>query len=345
MSDPTQHDDPAAAAAGTDQPSSAPAGGDDAAPSHDRAGVDGTLWLREAEGAIRDQLLGGARSLGESSTVQKWHLGDQYESLRPGDGLPEAQERTELALLDVQNARVDERLRMLEESRRTELEERLRLFAREETVLHAEQHRIARAAQVMRRRARAQLAKEVDAARWLEQQKFDADKRFIIDHEREKLVRRRRAYEARVQATTLPSQQYGNLSPQRIEASSTASPHRGYMDAAADVAPAIGTQGENNVVLVMTVDIDDKGRQDVITVRERDDYRELARRFVAQHPELQESVVEPLAREIAKNVANPPPSPMQQDDMPFHPSIGATTQRLSQQRAADPVFDRLSRQR
>jgi len=261
--------------------------------------ADGLGWLREAEAAV------GAAVLSTPEQCMKLALGDHYGVLRPTDGIEHIGE----ALDDVRRARLDERLRMVEESRRVELEERLRLFSSEERVLHEEQHRLAHAARAMRRRARTQLAKEAEASRWLEQQKFEADKKYIIDHERSLLMRRRRDYEATVQMSSAPEEH----SPDRA----TLSPH-------GDVVGGVGQL--NNVVLVMTVAIGDN-KEDVITVRERDDHYALARAFAARH-RLPEQVIEPLVREIQRNLSSQ-----------VAPTVPQGYE--GKARSREPVFDRL----
>eukprot|EP01065_Artemidia_motanka_P011264 TRINITY_DN16052_c0_g1_i1.p2 TRINITY_DN16052_c0_g1~~TRINITY_DN16052_c0_g1_i1.p2 ORF type:complete len:314 (+),score=57.05 TRINITY_DN16052_c0_g1_i1:85-1026(+) len=275
--------------------------------------ADGNGWLLEAEKVFSSTLL----ATREQRT--RLALGDQYEVLRPDDRMEVLGE----ALDDVRQARRDERMRLLEECRRVELEERLRLFSSEERVLHEEQHRLAAAARAIRKRARSLLNAETEAAKWLEQQKFEADKKFIIDHERSQLLRRRRDYEARVQAVVPPSQR-------------PASP---VGSAPGDVAPGAGS---NNVVLVMTVAIG-ANKEDVITVRELDNHHDLAYAFVTRHG-LPEDVVEPLVREIRSNIANPPPRAPPQGDpdgLSFHPQLSPGTVEIAKGRSQEPVFDRL----
>eukprot|EP01060_Flectonema_neradi_P008338 TRINITY_DN15960_c0_g4_i1.p1 TRINITY_DN15960_c0_g4~~TRINITY_DN15960_c0_g4_i1.p1 ORF type:complete len:143 (+),score=29.44 TRINITY_DN15960_c0_g4_i1:157-585(+) len=118
----------------------------------------------------------------------------------------------------------------------------------------------------MMRRARKKFTRESQAARWLEQQKYEKDKKFIVDTERDRLVRNRREFEVR-------SGNYGDVysAPQR----------------------------ESDVVLVMTVALGN-GKEEVLTIREHDDFNEIATNFASSHG-LPYSVVDPLVDEIVKN--------------------------------------------
>eukprot|EP01059_Diplonema_ambulator_P028828 TRINITY_DN47802_c0_g1_i1.p1 TRINITY_DN47802_c0_g1~~TRINITY_DN47802_c0_g1_i1.p1 ORF type:complete len:294 (+),score=41.62 TRINITY_DN47802_c0_g1_i1:47-928(+) len=216
----------------------------------------GVEFAEEAAGVIN-------RLVGDKEKVRRLALGDKYESVKLDDKmLAEAAE-------DFRQAKIFNQLRLNEGMRRVELEERLKLVNVEEKIIMDERERLGMAAEKMLRKARRIFNKEAEAARWLEQQKFESDKKFIVDAERDRLVKKRRAFEM-------------------------STPHH-HPPHPSHPAPT------GDIILVMTVALG-PSHDEVMTVREGDDYHQLASQFAATH-RLPPSVIEPLVDEIRRNVA------------------------------------------
>ena len=200
------------------------------------------------------------RLLEDREKMKRIALGDKYDGLKLDDKLLAE------AAEDFRQAKLYQQYKLQEGMRSVELEERIKLLSAEEKILLEERHRLGQAAETMMRRARKKFTRESQAARWLEQQKFEKDKKFIVDTERDRLVRNRREFEVR-------SGNYGDVysAPQR----------------------------ESDVVLVMTVALGN-GNEEVLTIREHDDFQDVATAFASAHG-LPYSVVDPLVDEIVKN--------------------------------------------
>eukprot|EP01064_Diplonema_japonicum_P020958 TRINITY_DN30513_c0_g1_i1.p1 TRINITY_DN30513_c0_g1~~TRINITY_DN30513_c0_g1_i1.p1 ORF type:complete len:314 (+),score=73.78 TRINITY_DN30513_c0_g1_i1:50-943(+) len=210
------------------------------------------------------------RLVSNKEKVRSLALGDKYESVKLDDKmLAEAAE-------DFRQAKMYNQLRLNEGMRIVELEERLKLVNVEEKIVGDERERLGNQAEKMMRKARRMFNKEAEAARWLEQEKYESDKKFIVDAERERLVRKRRAFE---------------LATEKVRASH----------------PAHGSADRGDIILVMTVALGPTS-EEVLTVREGDDFHTVATQFASTH-RLPNTVINPLVDEITRNVARPSRSP------------------------------------
>ena len=245
------------------QPPAAPEGGGRGGADSAEASTHGKGYVLEAESIVH-------RFIGDEERVRKIALGDIYDAVTMDDKMvAEAYE-------EFRQAKLYKQLRFHDLARAVELEERLKLLNVEEKVVVEEKHRLATMAEQLMRRARRKFAKEAEAARWLEQQKYESDMKFIVDSERERLVRRRREFE--VQSATGVG---------------------GDASLAIDPIVSSAPMPESDVVLIMTVAIG-QGRDEILTVREGDDYNDVASRFAAAH-RLPIQVVAPLVDEINKH--------------------------------------------
>ena len=216
-----------------------------------------------------------ARYTDDTDRVKRFALGDVYDAVKLDDKmLADTYE-------EFRQAKLYKQLRLHDLTRSVELEERLRLLSVEEKVLSEERLRLGTVAEQLMRRARRKFSKESEAARWLEQQKYESDMKFIVDSERERLVRKRRAFE--VTNTT-------GADLEGVEHVTN---------------PAL--LREADVVLLMTVAIG-KNHDEILTVREGDNYQEVASRFAATH-KLPLQVIPPLVDEIRKHARRPTAEP------------------------------------
>eukprot|EP00754_Rhynchopus_humris_P015772 Rhum_TRINITY_DN14473_c24_g1::Rhum_TRINITY_DN14473_c24_g1_i1::g.93474::m.93474 len=250
------------------QPPAAPEGGGGGGGGGGRGGADSAEASTHGKGYVLEAEAIVHRFVSDEERVRKIALGDIYDAVTMDDKMvAEAYE-------EFRQAKLYKQLRFHDLARAVELEERLKLLNVEEKVVVEEKHRLATMAEQLMRRARRKFAKEAEAARWLEQQKYESDMKFIVDSERERLVRRRREFE--VQSAT-----------------------GGDASLAIDPIVSSAPMPESDVVLIMTVAIG-QGRDEILTVREGDDYNDVASRFAAAH-RLPIQVVAPLVDEINKH--------------------------------------------
>eukprot|EP01061_Rhynchopus_euleeides_P016003 TRINITY_DN27156_c0_g1_i1.p1 TRINITY_DN27156_c0_g1~~TRINITY_DN27156_c0_g1_i1.p1 ORF type:complete len:316 (+),score=108.52 TRINITY_DN27156_c0_g1_i1:3-950(+) len=239
-----------------------------AAPLDSEVSTHGQGYCKEAAKIVQ-------RYTDDHERVKRVALGDVYDAVKLDDKmLADTYE-------EFRQAKLYKQLRLHDLTRSVELEERLRLLGVEEKVLSEERLRLGTLAEQLMRRARRKFAKEAEAARWLEQQKYESDMKFIVDSERERLVRKRRAFEVQSNAG-------GDTLDRGVP-----SPRGHHPDA--------------DVVLLMTVAIG-RGHDEILTVREGDDYQEVASRFAALH-KLPSQVVPPLVDEIRKHARRPSSEP------------------------------------
>ncbi|KAJ9442917.1 hypothetical protein DIPPA_33797 [Diplonema papillatum] len=248
----------------------------------------GIGYALEAEEVIR-------RFVGDKERLRRLSLGDKYDVMKLDDKmLAEAAE-------DFRQAKLYRQLRLQEGMRCVELEERLKLLNVEEKVLLEERHRLGTVAEQMLRRARRKFGREAEAAKWLEQQKYESDKKFIIDSERERLVRRRRQFELSGKAAL-------------------GSPGEALL-------PLPGAEAD--IILVMTVAVAE-GKEEVLTIREGDDFFAVAEDFVVKN-RLPPAVIEPLVDEIRKSARQT--GAQETPRLPFKPQIGPRTNDILQKAA------------
>jgi hypothetical protein len=204
---------------------------------------------------------------------------------------------------EIRKARMFEVLTVTSSMRRIELDEQRRRLAEEQArEAERQQQRVVTAA-MLRQKALAALQMEADAIRAQRDEALANDRRAILQREKDKLLERRRAFEASQAEASQPR---------------TRTPGRGASG---------GMSGELPPVLVMTVSLGD-GKEDRLIVRQNDDPKRVAVTFARKH-KLPEHAVHTLQQQIRNNLAasaaRRTPTPSASRSMGRDASMGAET--------------------